>query len=64
MKILIVGGNGTIGKKVSAHFAQKHEVVVAGRSSGDVTVDMTDSQSIQAMFASVGNLDAIVYLQQ
>lgn len=60
MKILIIGGNGTIGKKVSAHFSEKHEVVVAGRSSGDVSVDMTDSQSIQAMFAFVGNVDAIV----
>jgi NAD(P)-dependent dehydrogenase (short-subunit alcohol dehydrogenase family) len=60
MKILIIGGNGTIGKKVSAHFSKKHEVVVAGRSSGDVTVDMNDNQSIQAMFESVGNVDAIV----
>jgi NAD(P)-dependent dehydrogenase (short-subunit alcohol dehydrogenase family) len=60
MKILIIGGNGTIGKKVSAHFSEKHEVVVAGRSSGDVSVDMTDSQSIQAMFAFVGNVAAIV----
>jgi len=60
MKILIIGGNGTIGKKVSGHFAAKHEVIVAGRSSGDVTVDMTDSQSIQAMFDSVGRVDAVV----
>ena len=50
MKILIIGGNGTIGKKVSGHFANKHEVIIAGRSSGDVTVDITDSNSIEAMF--------------
>ena len=31
MKLLIIGGNGTIGKKVAAHFAQKHEITVAGR---------------------------------
>ena len=60
MKILIVGGNGTIGKKVSAHFAKQHTVIVAGRSSGDVTVDMADRQSIQAMFESVGKVDASV----
>ena len=30
MKILIIGGNGTIGKKVSSHFAKKHEVTIAG----------------------------------
>ena len=60
MKILIVGGNGTIGKKVSDHFAKNHEVIVAGRNSGDVTVDMADSQSIAAMFDAVGKVDAIV----
>jgi NAD(P)-dependent dehydrogenase (short-subunit alcohol dehydrogenase family) len=59
MKILIVGGKGTIGRKVSNHLSKKHDVVVAGRTSGDVTVDITDSQSIEAMFASVGNVDAV-----
>ena len=60
MKILIIGGTGTIGKKVSNHFAKKHEVLIAGRNSGDVTVDITDTQSIGAMFESVGNVDAVV----
>ena len=60
MKILIVGGYGTIGKKVSAHFAKKHEVINAGRNAGDVTVDIADSQSIEKMFETVGKVDAIV----
>jgi NAD(P)-dependent dehydrogenase (short-subunit alcohol dehydrogenase family) len=60
MRILIVGGSGTIGKKVSDHFAKTHEVILAARHSGEVTVDMTDSQSIEAMFASVGKVDAVV----
>lgn len=60
MKILIIGGAGTIGKKVSGHFAKKHEVLIAGRHSGDVTVDITDSRSIKAMFESVGPVDAVV----
>ena len=60
MKILIIGGNGTIGKKVSAHFSKKHEVVIGGRSSGDVLVDIADSASIEAMFKSVGKVDAVV----
>jgi NAD(P)-dependent dehydrogenase (short-subunit alcohol dehydrogenase family) len=60
MKILIIGGNGTIGKKVSKHFSKKHEVIVAARKSGDVRVDITDSRSIEAMFESVGNVDAVV----
>jgi len=60
MKILIVGGKGTIGTPVSRHFSRKHKVVIAGRSTGDVTVDITDSRSIQAMFETVGKVDAIV----
>lgn len=60
MKILIIGGKGTIGKKVSAHLSKKHEIISAGRSSGDVTVDIEDSGSIKAMFESTGNFDAIV----
>ncbi|MEE4262299.1 MAG: short chain dehydrogenase [Desulfobacteraceae bacterium] len=60
MKILIIGGAGTIGKKVSNHFSMKHEVLIAGRNSGDVVVDIVDSQSIEAMFESIGNVDAVV----
>ena len=60
MKILIVGGNGTIGKKVSAHLSQKHDVVIAGRTSGEVTVDIVEPQSIEAMFEAVGKIDAVV----
>lgn len=60
MKIIIVGGNGTIGSKVSSHFLKKHEVIIAGRNSGDVTVDMADNQSIKTMFEKTGNVDAVV----
>ena len=60
MKILIIGGEGTIGKKVSSHFLKKHEVLIAGRNSGDIVVDIVNSQSIEAMFESIGNVDAVV----
>lgn len=60
MKLLIIGGNGTIGKKVASHFTQKHEIIIAGRNSGDVTVDITDATSIEAMFNNVGKLDAVL----
>jgi len=60
MKVLIIGGEGTIGKKVSNHLSKKHEVLIAGRNSGDVAVDITDSKTIEAMFESVGTVDAVV----
>jgi NAD(P)-dependent dehydrogenase (short-subunit alcohol dehydrogenase family) len=60
MKILIIGGKGTIGKKVSDHFSKKHEVLIGGRNSGDIVVDIANSKSIEAMFESVGSVDAVV----
>jgi len=60
MKILIIGGNGTIGKKVTERLKQNHEVIVAGRNSGDVKVDFSDSKSIKSLFKEVGKVDSIV----
>lgn len=60
MKILIIGGNGTIGKRVSKHFSEKHEVIIGGRTSRDVKVDIADSNSIKSMFEKTGKIDAIV----
>lgn len=60
MKILLVGGNGTIGKKVAAALAERHELVIAGRNSGDVQVDIASEVSIAAMFNQVGKIDACI----
>ena len=60
MRILIIGGNGTIGKKVSHHFAEQNEVIIAGRNSGDVAVDIASSHSIEQMFEQTGMVDAII----
>ncbi|BFP41457.1 short chain dehydrogenase [Flavobacteriaceae bacterium GF1] len=60
MKILIVGGNGTIGRKVAAHFRTDHTVIVAGRTKGDVSVDVESSASIENMFAQTGTVDAMI----
>jgi len=62
MKILIVGGQGTIGKKVAERLQKDHEVLIGGRSSGDVIVDMMSSSSIESMFEAVGELDALVVI--
>lgn len=60
MKLLVIGGNGTIGRKVVERLSQKHEVIIAGRTSGDIRVDFSDANSIQAMFEKTGTLDGIV----
>ncbi|WP_430426741.1 short chain dehydrogenase [Maribacter litoralis] len=60
MKILIIGGNGTIGKTVTSHFEEKNEILIAGRTNGDVNVDIADSSSIKSMFDDIGKVDAII----
>ena len=60
MKILIIGGNGTIGNKVSSHFSDNNEIIIAGRTSGDLIVDISDSHSIKSMFEKTVAFDAII----
>ena len=60
MKIIIIGAHGTIGRKVTAHLTHKHEVITAGRQSGDILVDIRESSSIEMMYAQVGKIDAVV----
>nr|WP_259065181.1 short chain dehydrogenase [Mucilaginibacter sp. X4EP1] len=60
MKILIIGGSGTIGKKVAAAFAHKHELIIAGRNSGDINVDISSAASIKGMFELTGKVDACI----
>ncbi len=60
MKILLVGASGTIGRAVAAELSARHEVITAGRTSGDVRVDLTDPDSIRAAYGTVGPLDAVV----
>lgn len=60
MKIVIIGGNGTIGKRVAEHLSKKHEVLIASRTSGDILVDIADASSIKSMYESVENIDAVV----
>lgn len=60
MRILMVGGTGTIGSKVGAYFQKKHEIITAGRKSGEVQVDISDSSSIEQMFIKTGQVDAVV----
>lgn len=60
MKILIIGAKGTIGQRVSAYLKKEHAVIEAGRTSGDVHVDIANSDSIVKLFKSIGCVDAII----
>ena len=60
MRVIVVGGTGTIGSAVAAALLPRHEVVVAGRKTGVVSVDLALPESIRAMFQAVGKFDAVV----
>ena len=60
MRILIIGGHGTIGRKVTKHLSENNDLIIAGRKSGDITVDISNSNAIQSMFDKTGQVDAII----
>ena len=60
MKILIIGGHGTIGKRVVSRLNEKHDVLIAGRNSGDFLVDITSADSIHDLLESIPSLDSII----
>jgi NAD(P)-dependent dehydrogenase (short-subunit alcohol dehydrogenase family) len=60
MKILVIGGTGTLGKAVIQELSADHEIVTAGKTRGDFQVDITDENSVKALFQSTGNVDAII----
>ncbi|HEY9260868.1 short chain dehydrogenase [Chitinophaga sp.] len=60
MKILIIGTTGAIGTKVKEALVQRHDIISAGRNSGDIQVDITDAASIEKMFRTINDIDAVV----
>jgi NAD(P)-dependent dehydrogenase (short-subunit alcohol dehydrogenase family) len=60
MKLLIIGATGTIGSAVYKELSAEHEIITAGRSGGDVYVDMKSPASIISMYQAVGKVDAVI----
>lgn len=60
MKILIIGANGNIGKIITPALQQRHEIITAGRNSGDFSVDISSVASLENLFAQIGTVDAAI----
>lgn len=60
MKILIIGAKGNIGSIITKRLALQHEVITAGRNSGQLTVDLSSTASIKALFTKIKKIDACV----
>ncbi|MBF6632490.1 MAG: short chain dehydrogenase [Planococcus sp. (in: Bacteria)] len=60
MKIVVVGGTGTIGSAVVEKLKSEHEVIVASKSTGDYKVDITSLVSIKQMYKDLPDIDAVI----
>lgn len=60
MRVIVVGGTGTIGSAVVTALSARHEVVSVGRNRGAFQVDLASPDSIRVLFQSVGAFDAVI----
>jgi NAD(P)-dependent dehydrogenase (short-subunit alcohol dehydrogenase family) len=60
MRVLVIGATGTIGRAVVEALTGRHEVVLASRQRAGLKVDLTNADSIRAMFQATGPMDAVV----
>jgi NAD(P)-dependent dehydrogenase (short-subunit alcohol dehydrogenase family) len=59
MKVIVIGSSGIIGSAVVRALEGRHQVVGASRH-GELRVDLEDPTSIEALFAAVWDVDAVV----
>ncbi|WP_415325928.1 short chain dehydrogenase [Chryseobacterium sp. MMS23-Vi53] len=60
LKVIVIGSSGTVGKEVAKNLEESgHEVIRVARSSGDFNADIQDKSSLEKLFKSVGNFDAV-----
>lgn len=60
MKIIVIGAGGAVGRCAVQALAPRHEIIRAGRSGGDLRVDLEDIDSIRAMYRETGRVDAVI----
>lgn len=60
MRVIVIGGTGTIGSAVVKLLATRHDVVTVGHTRGTYQVDLASPDSITSLFKAVGTCDAVV----
>ena len=60
MKTILIGATGTIGKAVHERLQESHEVIPVGFNTGEFQVDIADKDSIQKLFDSINEFDAVI----
>lgn len=60
LKVVVIGGTGTIGTAVVRELSSRHEIIVVGKNSGDFHCDITDQKSLEDLFKTTGTFDALI----
>ncbi len=60
MKLLVIGGTGTIGSSVVKELSSRHEVLIAGASKSPLKCDIGAEDSIRALFEKIGKVDGVI----
>ena len=60
MKIIVVGAAGDMGQAACKELGTRHEIITAGRSSGDHRVDLADLTAVKQLYQKIGDVDAVV----
>ncbi|MFQ6553282.1 short chain dehydrogenase [Aestuariibius insulae] len=60
MKIIVIGAAGDIGQAACKELGARHEIVTAGRSSGDHQIDIADIDAVKDLYRTIGRFDAVV----
>lgn len=60
MIVIVVGAGGDIGQAACQELGLRHEIITAGRSSGDHQVNLSDLSSVKSLYEEIGNFDAVV----
>ena len=60
MKVIVIGGGGTIGGPVADALSARHEVIKVGRSGGDYRADIASRDSVVRLFEWAAPFDAVV----
>ena len=60
MRVIVIGGTGTIGTAVVKALSARHEVVTVGHQRGAFQVDLASPDCITRLFTAIGTCDAVV----
>lgn len=60
MKVVVLGATGTIGSALADMLAADHHEVVRVSRKSEISVDVRDEASVNALFAKVKDIDALV----